>query len=154
MSATMRRPSVWDRDDMVHRVTMALIARLGDQLRSLGPVWLRADPRRLIWTAAPISVLIVAAPASLLRAAVAVAVAIGVGLALQWQTAVDAHRQRSDAFVEELAGEVALELLSELSVVLVEEISCGRFRPNIEQPILHVAARKADAMRRAQGSRS
>ncbi len=139
----------WDPHTWMPLVATSLVAEFGDQFRALGPVWLRTDPRRLLWLTAPFSVLVVAAPSGLLRAVVALTVAAGVGLALQWQAAVEAHQHRCETFVDTLANHVASVLVAELPLLIVEEISMGQYRDGIEKPILHAATRSAEALRRA-----
>jgi len=149
MSALMRDESpLWDRDEMAHQVSVVIVDHFADQLKALGPIWLRFEPRRWLWVVAPIGVLIVGAPAELLRSLVAVVVAVGVACALNWQTAVDAHRTRSAAFVENLAAEVAEDLIVQLSPRTISDVAEGRFRPATERSILNAAEKKAHDLTR------
>ena len=138
----------WDPQVLVPAVASALVLEFDDRFRALGPVWLRTDPAGLLWIAAPLSVLVVASPSPLLRVIVAATVAVGVGLALRWQAALEAHQQRCGAFVDALAHQVASVLVSEVPPLIVEEIAMGQYRPGIEQPILHAAAKEAEGLRR------
>jgi len=138
----------WDPQALLPSVAESLAIEFGEQFRSMGPVWLRSDPRRWLWLSAPLAVLIVAAPSPLLRVLVALTVAFGVGLALQWQAALEAHQHRSEAFVDTLASRVATVVVVELPQLIVEEISMGQFRLSLERQILHVAAKQAEKIRR------
>ena len=144
---------VWDPQALVPAVDESLAGRYGAEFRALGPVWLRSDPARWLWLGGPLAVLIAAAPSPLLRVLVAVTAAVGVGLGLKWQSALEAHRHRCDAFVDTLAGEVATVLVVELPALIVEEISMGQYRPTIDRAILTTAARQADKIRRSAPGR-
>jgi len=139
-------------DGKLLEVADSLGSGFGAELRLLGPVWLRVDLTQRLWLVAPVSVVAVAAPASVLRFVIAVLVAGGVAVQLRWPLILAAHRKRSQMFAERLAANVAAELLSELSPH-VEDIRAGQIRPELRTLVLDVATIEADHLRRS-GQRS
>lgn len=126
-----------------------LTRAFGEELRAMGPVWLRVDLTQRLWLGTPVSVMAVAAPSSVLRLAVALLVAVGVTVQLRWSALLAAHQQRSQEFVDQLALEVAGELETELRSAQVEQRGASRIRPGLRIQILDVAGIHADVLRRS-----
>lgn len=136
-------PPEWGSSLAAPGLAVALAAEFHVEFRGLGPLWLRADPSGWLWMFAPLSVLVVSSPASLLRVAVALLVAVGVGVALRWQSVVSFHQHLCERFVDGLALRVAAVMVQQLPHHLVEEASKGWFRDELRGPILQTARKHA-----------
>lgn len=133
----------------VAAVTESLTTTFGHRFLSAAPLWLRTDPSRAVWLAAPIAVLVVATPQPLMRPVLAVVVAVGVALTLQWQTALQAHQDRASEFVQYVAHAVAVQMVTELPPEVLTEVAGGHYRPALQKPIMS-SAQKAAAKRRGR----